>query len=63
LRITLRSPYAMNDLTPTETLALKIEALQAELQLRDERIFYLVAELAQANAKLGMTDFRTIPLT
>jgi hypothetical protein len=53
----------MSDLTPTETLSLRIEALQAELQLRDERIFYLVAELAQANAKLGTTDFRTIPLT
>ena len=53
----------MDNLTPTETLALKVEALQAEIQLRDERIFYLVAELAQANAKLGTTDFRTIPLT
>jgi hypothetical protein len=45
--------------TPTEILAAKIADLEAKLQLADERAFYLVAQVAQLNAKLGRTDYRT----
>lgn len=37
----------MDDLTPTQRLALRIQELEAELSLRDERIFYLAAEVAR----------------
>lgn len=52
----------MHDLTPTERLALEIESLKAQLILADERLFFLVAELAKANARLGVTDYATQPL-
>lgn len=48
-------------MTPTEILALRIADLEARLQLADERIFFLTAELAQANARLGITTYQTIP--
>lgn len=48
-------------MTPTERQAAIIADLQAQLQLKEERIFYLVAELAAANAKLGITEFQTMP--
>ena len=47
------------DMTPTERLAAKIADLEAKLQLADERAFYLVAQVAQLNAQLGRTDYRT----
>ena len=47
------------DMTPTERLAAKIADLEAKLQLADERAFYLVAQVAQLNAQLGQTDYRT----
>lgn len=50
-----------DNLTPTERLAAKIADLEAKLQLADERTFFLTAELARANARLGITDYRTIP--
>ena len=49
-------------MTPTERLAIRIEELQAELQLANERLFYLVAELAKANAQLGHVNYSTFPL-
>lgn len=49
--------------TPTEVLAARIADLEARLQLADERAFYLVAQLAAANARLGVTDYRTQPPT
>lgn len=47
------------DMTPTEILAAKIADLEAKLELADERAFYLVAQVAQLNAQLGQTDYRT----
>ena len=47
------------EMTPTEILAAKIADLEAKLQLADERAFYLVAQVAQLNAELGRTDYRT----
>jgi hypothetical protein len=47
--------------TPTEILAARIADLEARLQLADERAFYLTAQLAAANARLGVTDYRTQP--
>lgn len=51
------------EMTPTERLAAKIADLEAKLQLADERTFYLISELARANAKLGVADYRTMPAT
>jgi hypothetical protein len=48
-------------MTPTEILAVRIAELEAQLQLADERTFYLTAALAAANARLGVTDYRTMP--
>ena len=48
-------------MTPTEVLAAKIADMEARLQLADERVFYLVAEIARLNAELGRTDFKTHP--
>lgn len=48
-------------MTPTERQAAIIADLQAQLQLKEERIFYLVAELAAANAQLGKTEYATMP--
>ncbi len=48
-------------MTPTETLAARIADLEAQLQLKDERLFYVVAQLAAANAKLGNTEYSTMP--
>jgi hypothetical protein len=48
-------------MTPTEILALKIANLEAQLQLADERAFYLVAEIAKANARLNITTYATQP--
>ena len=50
-----------HEMTPTERLAAKIADLEAKLALADERTFYLTAQLAQANARLGVTDFKTMP--
>lgn len=47
--------------TPTERLRLNIEELEAKLEQANERIYFLVAELATANARLGNTEYRTIP--
>ncbi len=47
-------------LTPTEVLAIRIADLEAQLQLSDERIFFLVAEVARLNAGLGVTTYRTM---
>lgn len=49
-----------NEMTPTERLAAKIADLEAKLALADEQVFFLTAELAQANAKLGITNYRTM---
>ena len=49
-------------MTPTEVLAARIADLEARLQLADERAFYLVSELAKANARLGITTYATFPL-
>lgn len=49
-----------NELTPTQVLALKIEGLQAELQIANERIYWLVAELAAAQVKLGNLHYKTM---
>lgn len=48
-------------MTPTERQAAIIADLQARLALADERLFYLVGQLADANAKLGNIDFATFP--
>jgi len=48
-------------MTPTEILALRIADLEARLQLSDERIYFLTAELAQTNARLGITTYKTTP--
>lgn len=48
-------------MTPTEVLAARIADLEARLQLAHERIFYLVAELAKANARLNVTTYATQP--
>lgn len=48
-----------NELTPTQVLALKIEELQAELQIANERIYWLVGELADAQCKQGNINYRT----
>lgn len=42
----------MDDLTPTQRLALRIAELEAELSLREERIFYLAAEVARLKANV-----------
>lgn len=47
--------------TPTERMLWVQMELQARLDLADERIYFLIAELAKANAKLGITDYRTQP--
>ena len=49
-------------LTPTQVQALIIEGLQAELQVANERTFWLVAELAKANAKLHDLNYKTFDL-
>ena len=46
---------------PVDVLAAKVTDLEAKLQLADERTFFLTSELAQANARLGITDYRTQP--
>lgn len=48
-------------MTPTERQAAIIADLEAQLQLASERIFYLVSQLAAANAQLGKTDYATMP--
>ena len=48
-------------MTPTEVLAARIANLEAQLQLADERAFYLVAEIAKANARLNVTTYATNP--
>lgn len=50
-----------HEMTPTKRLAAKIADLEAKLALADERTFFLTAELARANAKLGITDYKTQP--
>lgn len=50
----------MNDLTPTERLAIRIEELQSELQIANERIYWLVAELAKAHSQLHNLDYKTV---
>ena len=51
-----------NELTPTQVLALQVEGLQAELQIANERIYWLVAELAAAQCKLGNLNYKTANL-
>ena len=46
---------------PVDVLAAKVTDLEAKLQLADERTFFLTSELAQANARLGITEYRTQP--
>lgn len=48
-----------NFLTPTQVLAAKIADLEAQLQLADERTYFLVHEVARLNARLGITEYRT----
>ena len=48
-------------MTPTEHQAAIIRDLESQLQLASERIFYLVAELAAAQAKLGNVNYSTSP--
>lgn len=48
-------------LTPTEVLAARIAELEAQLELAEERAFYLVAEVARLNTLIGVTSFRTVP--
>ena len=47
--------------TPTERMLWVQMELQARLDLADERIYFLISELAKANARLGITDYRTQP--
>lgn len=49
------------EMTPTERLAAKIADLEAQLELANERTYWLVAEIAGLQAKLGNTDFKTQP--
>jgi len=49
-------------LTPTQLQAEIIRGLEAELQLANERAFWLVAELAKANAKLHDLNYKTFNL-
>jgi hypothetical protein len=46
----------MNDLTPTERLALVIEDLKAQLELANERTFFIASQNARLRAVL--TDMR-----
>ena len=46
---------------PIEVQAALIADLTARLELANERIFYLVGELADANARLGNTEYTTMP--
>lgn len=48
-----------NELTPTQVLALQVEGLHAELQIANERIYWLVAELAKAHSELGNLNYKT----
>ena len=48
-------------LTPTEILAARIADLEAQLQLRDEREFFLVSEVARLNAARGRAWTRSWP--
>lgn len=50
-------------MTPTEILAARIADLEARLQLADERAYWLTAQLAETNARLGRTDYATHPVT
>ena len=47
--------------TPTEILAARIADLEARLQLAHERVYWLTAQLAEANAQLGRTEYQTYP--
>ena len=47
--------------TPLGRMSAKVNDLEAKLKLADERAFYLTAELAKANARLGITEYRTQP--
>jgi hypothetical protein len=38
-----------------------LELKESQLALANERIFFLVGELAAANRKLGITDYKTVP--
>jgi hypothetical protein len=49
-------------MTPTERQAIALAALEAENQLLRERLFFVVAALAAANAKLGNTEYQTMPV-
>lgn len=49
----------MDCLTPTQVLAAKIAALEAKLQIAEERAYFLVAEISRLNAQIGNTEFRT----
>lgn len=46
---------------PSTWLSERNADLEARLQLAEERIYFLVSELAAANARLGITDYRTQP--
>jgi len=58
----LASAEGQRMLTPTERQAIALAALEAENQLLRERLFYVVAALAAANAKLGITEYQTMPV-
>ena len=45
--------------TPVQRQAAMIAELEAKLKLADERIYWLVGELATANAKINNTTFKT----
>ena len=38
-----------------------LELKESQLTLANERIFFLVGELAAANRKLGITTYKTVP--
>jgi len=48
-------------MTPTEVVAARIAELEAQIELGEERTFFLAAEVARLNALLGNTIYRTVP--
>lgn len=50
-----------NEPTPLERMLWVNNDLEARLKLSEERIYFLVSELAKANARLGIVTYRTQP--
>lgn len=48
-------------MTANERQAAMIADLEARAEILKERIYFLAAALAQANAELGKTDYATFP--